>query len=234
MKTSNRLTVAIRTIEPLAHRDPSFQSPITNHQSPALVGQNTLVVLFLALSICLGTVPAFSQSSGDSTIADDLAKRTQDIHWPSGFSPDEATLFAHNEIFIKASCATVWRHLVDAQNWSKWYPNAQDVKIANNQSGALQQDSIFEWSTFSLPIISFVHEFVPNSRLAWFGKSKGLDAVFYHTWYLVPTSDGCQMITEEVVQGPGAVTFRDKDSSALHRGHEIWLKGLKQVSESHT
>src|SRR5215469_9610871 len=144
MKTSNRLTVTKRIIGSLAHRHPPFQSRITNHQSPALERQNTLVVLSLALSICLGTVPAFSQSSGNSTIKDDLAKRTQDIHWPSGFSPDEATLFAHNEIFIKASCATVWRHLVDAQNWSKWYPNAQDVKIANNQSGALQQDSIFE------------------------------------------------------------------------------------------
>ena len=195
-------------------------------------GRNRFAVTILALSICLGTIPAFAQASGDSTIKDDLAKRSQDIHWPSGFSPGEATLFAHNEVFIKASCETVWRRLVDAQNWPKWYPNAQDVKIANNQSSALQQDSIFEWSTFSLPIISIVHEFVPNRRLAWFGKSQGLDAVFYHTWYLVKTSGGCQMITEEVVQGPGAVTFRDKDPSALHRGHEAWLKGLKQVSES--
>jgi len=195
-------------------------------------GRNRFAVTILALSICLGTIPAFAQASGDSTIKDDLAKRSQDIHWPSGFSPGEATLFAHNEVFIKASCETVWRRLVDAQNWPKWYPNAQDVKIANNQSSALQQDSIFEWSTFSLPIISIVHEFVPNSRLAWFGKSQGLDAVFYHTWYLVKTSGGCQMITEEVVQGPGAVTFRDKDPSALHRGHEAWLKGLKQISES--
>jgi hypothetical protein len=87
-------------------------------------------------------------------------------------------------------------------------------------------------STISLPIISIVHEFVPNSRLAWFGKSKGLDTVFYHIWYLIPTSDGCQMITEEVVQGPGAVIFRDEDPSAPHRGHEAWLKGLKQVSEN--
>jgi hypothetical protein len=225
MKTNSRLTAAIRTIGPLTHLHPSYQSAVP-------VRQNTLMVLLLALSICLGTVPAFSQSSGESTIKDDLAKRSPDIHWPSGFSPSEATLFAHNEVFIKASCTTVWRHLVDAQNWPNWYPNAQDVKIANNRSGALQQDSIFEWSTFSLPITSIVHEFVPNSRLAWFGKSKGLDAVFYHTWYLVPTPDGCQMITEEVVQGPGAVAFRDKDPSALHRGHEVWLNGLKQASES--
>jgi hypothetical protein len=39
------------------------------------------------------------------------------------------------------------------------------------------------------------------------------------------------MITEEVVQGPGAIAFLDKDPSAMHRGHEAWLNGLKQVSE---
>jgi hypothetical protein len=186
----------------------------------------------LALSICLGATPLFSQANGDSTIKDDLAKRSPDIHWPAGFSPSDAVLFAHNEVVIKAPCATVWQHLIEAQNWPAWYPNAQDVKIANDHSGALQQNSIFEWSTFGLPITSIVYEYVPNSRLAWFGKSKGLDAVFYHTWYLVPTSDGCQMITEEVVQGPGAVAFRDKDPSAMHRGHQVWLNGLKQVSEN--
>jgi len=225
MKTNDRLTTDRRTIATPPHPSPSYQSPFH-------VGQNRLIVVLLALSICVGTVSAFSQSAGQSTIKDDLAKRSKDIHWPSGFSPSEAIVFAHNEVFIEASCTTVWRHLVDAPNWPTWYPNAQDVTIANNRSGALEQDSIFEWSTFSLPITSIVHEFVPNSRLAWFGKSKGLDAVFYHTWYLVPTPEGCQMITEEVVQGPGAITFRDKDPGALHRGHENWLKGLKQVSEN--
>jgi hypothetical protein len=195
-------------------------------------GRNIFAVSLLALSIWCGTAPLFSQSTADSTIKDDLGKRSPDIHWPAGFSPGDAALFAHNEVFVKAPCATVWQHLVAAQNWPAWYPNAQDVKIANNQSGALQPDSIFEWSTFGLPITSIVHEFVPNSRLAWFGKSKGLDAVFYHSWYLVPTSDGCQMITEEVVQGPGAIAFRDKDPSAMHRGHAAWLNGLKQVSEN--
>jgi hypothetical protein len=40
------------------------------------------------------------------------------------------------------------------------------------------------------------------------------------------------MITEEVVQGPGAVAFREKDPSALHRGHEVWLKNLTQLAEN--
>jgi hypothetical protein len=196
------------------------------------LGINSCSALLLGLSICLGSVSGFSQSSPDSTIKDDLAKQSSDIHWPAGFSPDGAALFAHNSIFIKAPSATVWRHLVEAQKWPTWYPNSQDVKIANDRSGSLQQDSIFEWSTFGLPITSIVHEFVPERRVGWFGKGRGLDAVFYHTWYLVPTSDGCQMITEEVVQGSGAITFREKDPSGLHRSHEVWLNNLKQLSEN--
>jgi uncharacterized protein YndB with AHSA1/START domain len=194
--------------------------------------KNSLYVLLLGLSICLGTVSGFSQSYPDSIIKDDLAKRSSDIHWPPGFSPDGAVLFAHNSIFIKAPSATVWRHLVEAQKWPTWYPNSEDVQIANDRSGALQQDGIFEWNTFGLPVTSIVHEFVPDSRLGWFGKSRGLDAVFYHTWYLVSTLDGCQMITEEVVQGPGAIAFRERDPSGLHRSHEIWLNKLKQLSEN--
>jgi hypothetical protein len=216
MKTNDRLTAAIRVTPLLSYLCPPRRNPS--------------VLPRLTLSLFLGTTLVFAQSV-DPTIKEDLATRSADIHWPSGFSPSDAALFAHNGVFIKAPCATVWQHLVRAQNWTAWYPNAQDVKISNNRSGALEPDSIFEWSTFGLPITSFVHEFVPNSRLAWFGKSSGLDAVFYHTWYLVPTSDGCQMITEEVVQGPGAIAFRDRDPSAMHRGHEAWLNGLKQVSE---
>src|SRR5258708_32738905 len=72
-------------------------------------GRNIFAVSLLALSICCGTGPLFSQSTADSTIKDDLAKRSPDIHWPAGFSPADAAFFAHNEGFIKAPCATVWQ-----------------------------------------------------------------------------------------------------------------------------
>ena len=69
--------------------------------------------------------------------------------------------------------------------------------------------------------------------IAWdgLGKGAGVDAIFYHTWLLVPTSDGCQVVTEEVAKGPGAIAFRKSDPNALHRGHELWLSSLKLLSE---
>jgi hypothetical protein len=110
-------------------------------------------------------------------VSDDAAKRSSEIHWRSGFSPDDADLFAHNEIFIKAPASAVWRHLVEAQKWPEWYPNSQDVQIVNDSSGVLKADSKFQWSTFGLHITSTIHEFLPNSRLGWFGKGTGVDAV---------------------------------------------------------
>jgi hypothetical protein len=48
---------------------------------------------------------------------DDLAMRSKDIHWPDGFSPDGADLFAHNEVFINAPRSTMWRHILEAEKW---------------------------------------------------------------------------------------------------------------------
>jgi polyketide cyclase/dehydrase/lipid transport protein len=191
--------------------------------------QIAIASFFIAISMGFRT-----GSAGSPTVAsanDDSAKRSSEIHWPTGLSPHNADLFAHNEIFIKAPSSTVCQHIVEAQRWPEWYPNSHDVQIVNHQGGVLRADSKFEWSTFGLHISSAIHEFVPNNRLGWFGKGTGVDAVFYHTWLLVPAADGCQVVTEEVAKGPGAIGFRKSDPNALHRGHEIWLDGLKRLSE---
>ena len=160
---------------------------------------------------------------------DHAAKHSPDLHWPAGFSPDHADLFAHNEIFIAASCASVWQHLVEAPKWPLWYSNAHDVHILNDRTGLLQQDSKFEFDTFGMHFDAQVSEYVPKTRLAWFGK--GPDVKAYHTWLLAPLASGCQVITEEVAKGPVAVGIRKSDPNAMHKGHELWLTSLKQLSE---
>jgi hypothetical protein len=44
------------------------------------------------------------------SMKDDLAHRSSDIHWPAGFEPEQADLFAHNDLANDASCERVWRH----------------------------------------------------------------------------------------------------------------------------
>src|SRR5580658_11363771 len=42
------------------------------------------------------------------TFNGDGAQRSGNIHWPDGFHPEQADLFAHNEIVVHASCEKVF------------------------------------------------------------------------------------------------------------------------------
>ena len=48
-----------------------------------------------------------AQGARQRTMATDLAARAMGIHWPTGFEPERADLFAHNETVVEASCETV-------------------------------------------------------------------------------------------------------------------------------
>jgi hypothetical protein len=167
-------------------------------------------------------------SAASPAHADDFAQRSPDIHWPAGFTPRDADLFAHDEIMIGAPCERIWRHILEAAKWPSWYSNAKDVRIGGD--GVLHADSHFIWNTFGLEVDGTVHEFVPSTRIGWFGTATDLRA--YHTWYLAPVSaSACQVITEEVGKGPAAVALRASDPDAMHRGHDLWLTSLKSLSE---
>jgi uncharacterized protein YndB with AHSA1/START domain len=170
-----------------------------------------------------------AERSTTMTMKDDLENRSRDIHWPTGFDPAKADLFAHNELIIHAPCERVWKHIIDATKWPEWYPNAKAVQIMNGT--VLGQGSVFRWTTFGLPIESKVNEFVPYTRIGWYGYAPGADPSFYHTWFLTPTSDGCRVVTDEVGIGKDAAHLRETDESLMHRGHDLWLATLKWMSE---
>jgi len=161
--------------------------------------------------------------------SEDLAIRSSEIRWPTGFSPNDADIFAHNEIFIQAPASRAWRHLVEATKWPLWYPNSQNVRIANDRDGLLRQDTAFEFDTFGAHVDAKIAEFVAESRLAWFGNAPGLAA--YHPWLLIPMPGGCQVITEEVAKGPLALEIVKRDPDGMHKGHDLWLTRLKSLSE---
>src|SRR5271154_5487512 len=87
------------------------------------------------------------------SMKDDLAHRSPHIHWPTGFEPEKADLFAHNDLIINASCERIWTHIIDASRWPTWYPNSKDVEI---QGGVpvLGDGTVFRWTTFGLAIES--------------------------------------------------------------------------------
>jgi hypothetical protein len=90
---------------------------------------------------------------------------------------------------------------------------------------------VFRWTTFGLPLESRVNEFVPYSRIGWYGYAPGTPPSFYHTWYLKPDGEGCLAVTDEVGKGKDAAHLRETDESLMHRGHDLWLATLRWVSE---
>ena len=165
------------------------------------------------------------------TMQDDFAHRSPDIHWPQGFDPTQADLFSHNEIWIDATCERVWEHIVEATKWPEWYPNSKDVRIVGNGGTVLSTGTSFRWTTFGLALESRINEFVPYSRIGWYGYAPGTAPSFYHTWYLTPRGNDCLVVTDEVGKGRDAAQLRETNESLMHRGHDLWLATLKWVSE---
>lgn len=199
--------------------------------------------ILFAIGMACAALPAMGQSSSrasahsrfEQTMQSDLRHRDPNIHWPERFRPEAADLFSHNEATIHASCRDVWAHIVDATRWPQWYANSKNVEIAGG-GNVLASDSVFHWTTFGLPLESRVNEFVPYSRIGWYGYAPGTAPdpahSFYHTWYLEPAGDACRVVTDEVGRGPDAAHLRETNESLMHRGHDLWLATLKWVSET--
>ena len=120
-----------------------------------------------------------------SIIHDDLIERSVNIHWPDGYDPDHADLFAHNTTIIDAPARTIWAKLTAAAAWPTWYSNASDV-VVNDPSGTLSEGVTFDWTTFGLKIASTIAEYIPHTRIGWHGTGDQLRA--YHTWLLIPAT----------------------------------------------
>jgi hypothetical protein len=179
------------------------------------LGLVAVATLALAGSAAPGRA-ANHEGSSIMTMKQDLADREKDIHWPEGFDPSRADLFSHNALLINASCERIWGHIIDATKWPQWYPNSKDVRI--DDGDVLRSGNVFHWSTFGLPLESKVNEFVPYTRIGWYGYAPGTAPSFYHTWYLKQ-------------QGEDAAHLRETDEGLMHRGHDLWLATLKWMSE---
>jgi hypothetical protein len=164
-----------------------------------------------------------------NTITDDLIVRSADVHWPDGFDPVHADLFAHNAVVIDAPAESVWAKLIAATAWPARYSNASDVVIEDS-SGQLGEDVTFSWTTFGFKIASKVAEFSPHERLGWYGNGDQLRA--YHTWLLVPRlGHSTYVVMEEIGMGEGAQHLAQTNPGHLHRGHDLWNISLKFTCE---
>jgi uncharacterized protein YndB with AHSA1/START domain len=156
------------------------------------------------------------------------------VMWPEPYDPKTSALYALNDIDVKAPPETVWKLLVDAENWSRYFPPEDRVKILGG-GAELAPGTRFTRVTVGFPMTLHVTEYEPFTRLAWEttvdNDATGSSA--YHGWVITPTDDGCHVLTEETQQGPFFVEeLGRKHPGALYRYHQDWVERLARAAET--
>ncbi|GAA3358362.1 hypothetical protein GCM10017744_032630 [Streptomyces antimycoticus] len=156
------------------------------------------------------------------------------VNWPERYDPMASAIYALNDIDVKAPPEVVWKLLVDAENWSSYFPPEDQVKILGGEL-ELALGTQYSRVTVGFPMSLRVTEHKPFSRLSWEtfvdGDETGSSA--YHGWVITPTDDGCHVLSEETQQGPFFLEeLGRKNPGALYRYHQDWVECLARAAEA--
>ena len=156
------------------------------------------------------------------------------VKWPHQYDPKTSAIYALNDIDVKAAPEVVWKLLVDAENWSSYFPAEDQVKILSGEP-ELALGTKYSRVTVGFPMHLIVTECAPLRRLAWStlvdGDETGSSA--YHGWVITPTDDGCHVLSEETQQGAFFLEeLGRKNPGALYRYHQDWVEKLARAAEA--
>jgi hypothetical protein len=152
------------------------------------------------------------------------------IQWPDSFHPQDANFYIYNEIEIDAPPEVVWNIIIDAKNWHTYYTGVQmPVVFIDSVKTVLDKDVSFRLKTMDLELTPVMQEFIPKERMAWEVNTPKLKA--YHAWLIIPTDNGCKLITPETQNG--MLTYMQKIflPNKLINLHEEWLLRIKSRAE---
>ena len=127
------------------------------------------------------------------------------VIWPPQFDPKTSAIYALNDIDVNAPPEVVWQLLVDAKNWSSYFPAEDHVKILTD-GPKLALGTSYSRVTVGFPMHLIVTECVPGRRLSWStlvdGDETGSSA--FHGWVITPMGNGCHVLSEETQQAPSS------------------------------
>jgi hypothetical protein len=181
--------------------------------------------------LIMHSVAYAATAQSNSIITKKYNAATNQIVWPDKFNPSKSKFYVHNEIDIDAKPEVVWNILINTADWHTYYKGAESpVIILDSTTKSLKNNVAFKFHTMGLHLVPVIKEYVPNERMAWEVNAKNISG--YHAWVLVPTSNGCRLITAESQNG--FLTFLQKmfQPKKLLRLHDEWLKVIKQKSEN--
>lgn len=158
------------------------------------------------------------------------------VIWPAQYDPRTSAIYALNDIDVKAPPEVVWKLLVDAEHWSRYFPAEDQVKILSGGK-ELTLGTRYHRVTVGYPMSLVVTECVANRRLAWAttvdGDTTGSSA--YHGWVITPMREGCHVLTEETQQGEFFLeVIGHRHPGALYRYHQDWVERLARAAEAAT
>lgn len=156
------------------------------------------------------------------------------VIWPERYDPKISAIYALNDIDVKAPAEVVWKLLIDARNWYRYFPAEDQVNIRSGGSD-LALGTQYSRVTVGYPMSLVVTEFVENRRLAWAttvdGDTTGSTA--YHGWVITPTPEGCHVLTEETQQGEWFLDMLGRrHPGGLYRYHQDWVERLATAAEA--
>lgn len=155
------------------------------------------------------------------------------VTYPAEFDPRISSIYALNEIDVKAPPEVVWKLLVDAENWSSYFPPEDQVKLPDGEK-ELRLGTRYTRVTIGFKMYPVVTEFVPNRRLSWSTTVDGDDtgSTAFHGWVITATEDGCHVLSEETQQGPWFLQkLGHEHPGGLYSYHQDWVEGLKRAAE---
>jgi hypothetical protein len=159
--------------------------------------------------------------------------KTNLVVWPDEFNPEKAKWYVCNEIEINAKPEVVWDILIDAKNWHTFYKGVQSpVEFMDTSATKLKNGLQFKMHTMGLKLKPIMKEFIPNERMAWEVRRGNLTA--YHAWVIVPTANGCRLITPESQNGFLTLMQKIFQPNKLLKLHDKWLRLLKERAENNS
>lgn len=150
------------------------------------------------------------------------------VTWPDEFHPRVSAIYALNDIDVKAPPEVVWELLVDAENWSNYFPPENQIKITSG-TPELHLGSEYSRVTVGFSMRCVVTEFEPLRRLSWRTSVDGdaTGSTAYHGWVITPTATGCHVLTEETQQGAFFLEeLGRKHPGAVYAYHQDWVERL--------
>lgn len=157
------------------------------------------------------------------------------VIWPERYHPNSAAIYGLNDIDVEAPPHVVWKLLVDAENWYRYFTPENQVKILGGER-ELALGTKLTRVTGGYPMGLEITECVPGQRLAWATTVDGDEtgSTAYHGWVITPTARGCHLLTEETQHGAFFLEIVGRQNPGLlYRYHQKWVESLARAAEEH-